>query len=285
MYKLKPKTKKPVSSASPYLENNRDRAKTHSNYEQPEPKDLSDNSIFNSHSPFASLAGLRANLMDRQREEELKKKEEALKAKKSKKLAQNKAEVAETFDSEKELDENEEQALFSQAMEGVAPLTDKKQRFVADPLPPEKWKLPSNDIEDLSVVQDLFDLVNGKSELDFSATDELYESHVKGLPASVMDHLRKGLFPIQDHLDLHGLTLPEAEEAINQFITKSVDLGRTCLLLVHGRGHRSPDGIPIIKRNLESLLLKGPVKKYILAFTTAKPIDGGSGASYILLRK
>ncbi|MDR2302156.1 MAG: Smr/MutS family protein, partial [Deltaproteobacteria bacterium] len=135
-----------------------------------------------------------------------------------------------------------------------------------------------------AVVRDLIDLINGKIEFDFSSTDELLEARAADLSPNKMDQLKKGLIPVQDHLDVHGYSLPQARDAINNFILKSVYLGRTCVLLVHGRGQGSPDGIPIIKRNLEHLLLRGPVKKHILAFTTARPIDGGSGASYILLR-
>jgi DNA-nicking Smr family endonuclease len=134
------------------------------------------------------------------------------------------------------------------------------------------------------VIQNLVDLVNGDAEFDFSSTDELMEGAAKNISPGALDLLRKGAIPVQDYLDVHGLSLPEAEEAIYSFINRSVYLGRNCVLLVHGRGHRSPDGVPIIKRNLENILLRGPLKKYILAFTTARPIDGGSGASYILLR-
>jgi DNA-nicking Smr family endonuclease len=233
--------------------------------------------------PFAGLADLGAKLKARQREDEYRKKEELKKARKEDKLARSKGQRETGPGPERDLDGKDEQEIFMRAMEGVVPLPNNK-RFVPEPLPPDRWKLPSTESEDILVLRNLFDLVNGKSEFDFSATDELNEAQVKGLPLAIMEQLRQGLIPYQDHLDLHGLTLPEAEEAINKFITRNVYLGRSCLLLVHGRGHRSPDGIPIIKRNLESLLLKGPVKQYILAYTTAKPVDGGSGASYILLR-
>ncbi|MDR2946909.1 MAG: Smr/MutS family protein, partial [Candidatus Adiutrix sp.] len=61
--------------------------------------------------------------------------------------------------------------------------------------------------------------------------------------------------------------------------------GRGCVLLIHGRGLGSHDGVPVLKRYLETFLLRGTPRKYILAFTTARPLDGGLGASYILLRR
>ncbi|MDR2367013.1 MAG: Smr/MutS family protein [Deltaproteobacteria bacterium] len=239
-------------------------------------------------SPFAGLAGLRAQLKDKEREEELGRLERRRLAKKAEKAARAKVvrgqpEKGPVEPPGERYDEKADQAFFEEAMSGVVPIGDNRL-FVPEPLPAKRWSLPSVDLEELSVVRDLVNLVNGKSEFDFSSTDELLEAQAKDLPPGIMEQLKKGLIPVQDHLDVHGFTLPEAAEAINAFVTKSVYLGRTCLLLVHGRGHRSPDGIPIIKRNLEHLLLRGPVKKYIWAFTTARPIDGGSGASYILLR-
>ncbi|MDR1545992.1 MAG: Smr/MutS family protein [Deltaproteobacteria bacterium] len=177
-----------------------------------------------------------------------------------------------------------EELLFKREMQDVEPLSCRGKRLTPPPPPADSWKRPDLGDDDAMVLRDLTDLISGRGEFDFSATDECVEAHVKGFPPALMNQLRQGRIPFQDHLDLHGLTLEEAEKAIFRFITRSSALGRTCLLLIHGRGHRSPDGIPIIKRNLENLLLRKAVKNRILAFTTAKPVDGGSGASYILLR-
>jgi DNA-nicking Smr family endonuclease len=100
----------------------------------------------------------------------------------------------------------------------------------------------------------------------------------------VLDKLRRGLFSVQAHLDLHGLTVVEAEEAVREFITEAMTLRYRCVLLVHGRGLNSKDQIPVLKKRLEKILLRGPTRKKILAFTTARPHDGGGGASYVLLR-
>jgi DNA-nicking Smr family endonuclease len=174
-------------------------------------------------------------------------------------------------------------ALFQAAMQGVTPLRAKSALSRPEPKPASEWQTPGPDQDDLMVMTALTDLVSGRIEFDLTYTDEYVEGHVKKFPPSTMDRLRQGIIPYQDHLDLHGLTLSQAEDAIYDFISKSLSLGRRCLLLIHGRGHRSPDGVPVIKRNLESLLLHRRVKRHILAFTTARPIDGGLGASYIYL--
>ncbi len=179
-----------------------------------------------------------------------------------------------------------DETLFALEMADVTPLTSKdKYRPKADPPLASAWKIPEMPNEDLEALQTLSDLVSGKTEFDLTYSDEYVEGQTKGLPPSIMTQLRAGRIPYQDYLDLHGLTLLQAEAAVTRFILDAISLGRTCVLLIHGRGLGSQDGIPVLKRFLEAYLLRGAPRKYILAFTTAQPIDGGLGASYILLRR
>jgi len=177
-----------------------------------------------------------------------------------------------------------DEVLFHQEMADVTPLTGSDKLHHKDAPPTRAWKTPRLPNEDLEVLRNLSDLVSGKIEFDLTYTDEYVEGQTRGLSPSLMEHLRAGRVPYQDHLDLHGYTLSQAEAAVTRFILDSVALGRNCLLLVHGRGLGSQDGIPVLKRFLETFLVRGLARKYILAFTTARPIDGGLGASYILLR-
>jgi len=86
-------------------------------------------------------------------------------------------------------------------------------------------------------------------------------------------------------VDLHGLTKQDAEIRIRDFLLQSNRLGLRCVLVVHGRGLNSEDHIPVLKERLPLWLSRGPIKKIVLAFSTAMPYDGGTGAIYILLRK
>lgn len=174
--------------------------------------------------------------------------------------------------------------LFRMEMADVRPLAGEDKYHRKDAPPPKAWKTPELPNEDLEVLRNLSDLVSGKAEFDLTYSDEFVEGQTRGLPPHLMEHLRSGRIPYQDHLDLHGYTLSQAEAAVTRFILDSVALGRNCLLLIHGRGLGSEDGIPVLKRYLETFLLRGIARKYILAFTTARPIDGGLGASYLLLR-
>ncbi|MCL2029892.1 MAG: Smr/MutS family endonuclease [Deltaproteobacteria bacterium] len=178
-----------------------------------------------------------------------------------------------------------DEVLFRAEMADVIPLTARAAPRRPKEMPPQKaWRTPELPDEDIEALRSLADLVSGRAEFDLTDTAEYVEGQTRGLPPALMEQLRAGRIPFQDHLDLHGMTLIQSEAAVTRFIMDSVAKGRRSVLLIHGRGLGSPDGVPVLKHHLENLLLHGPARKYILAFTTARPIDGGLGASYVLLR-
>jgi DNA-nicking Smr family endonuclease len=134
-------------------------------------------------------------------------------------------------------------------------------------------------------MQTLRDLVEGDAPLDITETEETLEGSVPGLDPRVLRQLRAGEFSIQDHLDLHQLTRQEARERVERFLHDSILHGKRCVLIIHGRGLGSKDHVPVLKNALRAWFQRSGVRKQILAFTTARPCDGGSGAVYVLLRK
>ncbi|MBW1765877.1 MAG: Smr/MutS family protein [Deltaproteobacteria bacterium] len=121
--------------------------------------------------------------------------------------------------------------------------------------------------------------------MDITFSDEYMEGSVKGLGPKLMNRLKKGHFPVQDYIDLHGLTRQDAKKEVSNFLLQSHKNGLRCVLIVHGRGLNSPDSFPILKERMPIWLSRGSVKKIVLAFVTARPYDGGTGAIYVLLRK
>jgi DNA-nicking Smr family endonuclease len=102
-----------------------------------------------------------------------------------------------------------------------------------------------------------------------------------GVQTQVVRRLRRGLFPIEAELDLHGLTQTAARDQLARFLTQSRDAGRRCVRIIHGKGYRSGARGPILKIAVDSWL-----KRHldVMAFTSARAIDGGTGALYVLLR-
>ncbi|MCI0570814.1 MAG: Smr/MutS family protein [Myxococcaceae bacterium] len=169
--------------------------------------------------------------------------------------------------------------LFLEAMDGVRPLTDRGS--VVEPQVP----LPARVDENAEALAQLAELVSGHGRFDIADTDEFIEGCVPGLDARLLRSLRRGDFAVQGHVDLHGLTQAEAKEALERYLTESRRVGRRCVVVVHGRGLHSKDQIPVLKERMRVWLTQGRIARQVLAFTTARPHDGGAGAVYVLLRR
>ncbi|MDR1395874.1 MAG: Smr/MutS family protein [Deltaproteobacteria bacterium] len=181
-----------------------------------------------------------------------------------------------------------EEELYWREMADVVPLKGPGRRTERPPLGRQDFKWAPAVDEDQEVLRRLQELVSGRgdiSDFDLFCTDEYAEGRLRTLPPGVMEELKAGRIPYQAHLDLHGETFQRAKLTVARFVADSVSLRRRCLLLIHGRGRRSAGGVGVLKNHLEDILLRPPIKKYILAFASARPVDGGAGASYILLKE
>jgi DNA-nicking Smr family endonuclease len=138
---------------------------------------------------------------------------------------------------------------------------------------------------DLEAIDQLRALVNGDAPFDLADTDEFIEGFVAGLDAAVVRALRRGEYPVQGHVDLHGMTRDEAKGAVERFLRESRASGKRCVLLVHGRGSHSKDQVPVLKEAIRTWLATARFGRHVLAFATARPQDGGAGAVYVLLRR
>ena len=95
-------------------------------------------------------------------------------------------------------------------------------------------------------------------------------------------------------IDLHGYTIEEANEAIEQFIQKCFDENVTKIIVITGKGLRSKNvENPYLSKDLSILKYSVPefiesnidLMKMIIESTDAKIEDGGSGAFYIYLKR
>jgi DNA-nicking Smr family endonuclease len=111
--------------------------------------------------------------------------------------------------------------------------------------------------------------------------EESLEFRRKGVQDQVARRLRRALIPIDADLDLHGLILAEAWDALTQFLRASRESGHRCVRIVHGKGYRSGARGPVLKTAVDSWLRHN---HDVMAFCSARALDGGSGALYVLLR-
>jgi DNA-nicking Smr family endonuclease len=173
--------------------------------------------------------------------------------------------------------------LFRRAMEGVDELDASRRTRVESPPPTLQPRPPVT--EEAEALASLSDLVNGDTGFDIDDTREYVEGHVIGLDPRLVRKLRRGEYAWQAHIDLHGLTAADARDAVERFVVEGARAGHRCLLIVHGRGLNSKDQVPVLKERMKTWLARGRIGRHVLAFTSARPTDGGAGALYVLLRR
>jgi DNA-nicking Smr family endonuclease len=170
-----------------------------------------------------------------------------------------------------------EKRLFELAVGPVKPLTAHR-RVLHPPIavPPEPRQRQLD--EDAVMREALSDEFDVETLLH---TDDQLSYHRPGLGPDVMRKLREGHWSIQKHIDLHGLRVDEAREALGRFIRESHHLGLRCVRVVHGKGLGSPGRAPVLKGRVLRWLVQ---KKEVLAFVQARPAEGGAGALVVLLK-
>lgn len=174
----------------------------------------------------------------------------------------------------------EDAALFQREVGAVRRLAPDRRRD--RPRPRRQLRVRDEEAE---VMAELADLVAGRSGFDTSWSDEHLEGLAHGIDRRLLKKLRKGAFSVAAHLDLHGRTRREAKQLVEHFLTECRRRGQRCVLIVHGRGLHSKERIPVIKEALGRWLTSGRIGRWVLAFCSARPVDGGLGAVYVLLRR
>ncbi|MBW2731030.1 MAG: Smr/MutS family protein [Deltaproteobacteria bacterium] len=201
--------------------------------------------------------------------------------------AERAAAAAQAFEKEERLKREaataslDDRVLFEGAAAGTTPLC--KAPVVGAERQSLRVRPPRDD--EAEVMAELADLVAGRSDFDTTFSHEHIEGIGEGIDRRLLKKLRKGVFSVRAHLDLHGFTRLEARPKVEAFFAESRRRHHRCVLIVHGRGLHSKDGIPVLKEAVGTWLMRGRIGRSVLAFCSARPTDGGLGALYVLLRR
>jgi len=174
-----------------------------------------------------------------------------------------------------------DEKLFKQAMEGVTPIPHPNFVERGLPLPPPEKPEPQAEIEPLLKLKDL---VQHGTGFEVADTPEYVEGTMYHVHPGIARRLHQGDFSIQAYINLHRFKVAEAREAFERFVKWAVATGKTGVLIVHGRGLSSPSE-PVLKQKVVEWLTRGPWRKWVVAYATARSCDGGAGATYVLLRR
>ncbi len=108
---------------------------------------------------------------------------------------------------------------------------------------------------------------------------DLRQGDRAGIDGRTQRRLFRGDVPVDRRLDLHGLSAARAESRLTKFIETAANEGARCVLVITGKG------AGILRGYVPEWLKRPPLSGLVLALAEARPIDGGSGALYVLLRR
>ena len=165
--------------------------------------------------------------------------------------------------------------LFMEAMAGVRPLTHDRV-VLTPPKPPPVPRQALADARD--VLTEMMAEEYGPEAL--ASGEELVYAR-PGLQRRVLQRLRRGHYSLGAELDLHGMTVPVARIALQEFLLECRRRHLHCVRIIHGKGRRSSNQGPVLKYKVDRCLRQ---REDVLAFCSARPADGGTGAIYVLLR-
>lgn len=165
--------------------------------------------------------------------------------------------------------------LFRSAVQGVRPLKDHDRIMLPARRRPPRARFAR--AERAAVLAE--SLAQPGPFIETQPLDELNYRR-DGIASTVLQKLRRGDYRIEDELDLHGCTGREAHAQLVAFLGSACSRGLRCVRVIHGKGMRSGPGGPILKQTVNTLLRRADV---VLAFTSARPRDGGTGATLVLL--
>ena len=173
---------------------------------------------------------------------------------------------------------DEEARLFREAVRDVKPLGSPPaaQPLARRPRRPRP-AAPFTRADRLAVLEE--SLRDEVIDPELASGEELV-FHRAGIQARVLRKLRRGDYRVQGEIDLHGLTIAEAKQALREFLAQALGRQWRCVRIIHGKGLRSGHRGPVLKGMVGAMLRKaGPV----LAYVSARQVDGGTGAVYVLL--
>lgn len=174
-------------------------------------------------------------------------------------------------------DQDRDDVAFQALLSDVTPLRPTNR---VAPSRPRRHPVPEQRLRDERATLE-------ESLSDWTPWDAGYETGEElvyarpGVPAHILRKLRRGHWAIQEVLDLHGYTSTEARTAVVEFLSHCKHEQLRCVRIIHGKGLRSPNREPVLKRKLAGWLMQ---RDEILAFCQARRAEGGGGAVVVLLK-
>jgi DNA-nicking Smr family endonuclease len=173
--------------------------------------------------------------------------------------------------------DEEERALFRHAMRGVRRL-DAGNRHASTPKRASRARARFARADRHAVLRESMGELSPLDPVQESGDALLFRR--PGLGEQVFRRLRNGQYRVEAEIDLHGLTATHAQGALREFLAECLHVGAHVVRVIHGKGLRSGNRGPVLKQVVNAYLRRVGA---VLAFASAREVDGGSGALLVLL--
>lgn len=170
----------------------------------------------------------------------------------------------------------QDKELFQRMMRDTTPLRDSNRRHQRKAPPRPRARSLEQDEADV-----IASLLDHEIDPDSFATGDELEYRRPGVQDRILRKLRRGQYSVQAELDLHGLTVEQARESLGRFLLQRQREGQRCVRIIHGKGLRSGPRGPVLKGKVANWLRQ---RDDVLAYCSARHVDGGHGALYVLFR-
>jgi DNA-nicking Smr family endonuclease len=190
--------------------------------------------------------------------------------------AADKSRVSDTADKSRVSDALSDSELFHSLIGPVrqyAPVATPNQKPPPAPDAAMHRKDEAQVLVELAELPDDIHLIDGSEHISYLA---------EGQSPKLLRQLKRAQFRISDEFDLHHLRLSVAKKLLHQVLHECRSAGKLCVLLVHGKGLRSGAAGAVLKSMVDFELRR---RKDVIAFHSAPPGMGGSGAVMVLLQR
>ena len=166
--------------------------------------------------------------------------------------------------------------LFRKAMRGVRRFDANHQHASSPRQPRPRARFARADHH--AVLQESLGLVSPLDPVQESGDALLFRR--PQINEQAWRRLRRGQYRVEEEIDLHGLTAAQVEPALREFLAAALHERARVVRVIHGKGLRSGNRGPVLKQVANAYLQRVSA---VLAFTSAREVDGGSGALLVLL--
>lgn len=188
----------------------------------------------------------------------------------------------------------EEQALWRRVQDSAHPLHPGRRTRVAPKAQRPgagtvREKLPSPDLDGFTI-GGRASQTRMPDDIAAPLSDRLRQAPLR-MDAKAHARMTRGKMPIEGRIDLHGLTLAEAEPRLRGFLADAHAAGKRLVLVITGKGRArdDPDPVPArpgaLRHSLPQWTARPPLSGIVLQVTPAHRRHGGDGAFYVYLRR